>query len=181
MEKINRIILNFFRIGILPTFLLSGCYEIEKLWHDGTVKGVSLCIEHYTDMSDLLSESYIRSKCIKEHSKILPNQNSKLQARIEVKNDFVKVALIGGNNEFDKFVITGINLLVVLWDKNGKPHSDTGYLDSWIEPSKPLEGSLQINFKFPDEEYIGSCKKISDQKSCINFEVLNLIGVETSL
>ncbi len=45
---------------------LTGCYEIEKIINKGTVKGVSLCIDHNT--SSLLSEELV--KTIADQTKI---------------------------------------------------------------------------------------------------------------
>ena len=168
---------------LLTISLLAGCYELEKIWHNGTTKGVSLCIENNSDTSELLSESLVRTQCIKEHTKDLPYKYMEGRAYVNANGEYLKINISDGKNLYENFVITEITLHGDVYDADGKQHESSQVdADLWIEPGKDLQGSVKLEFDFPIDDFNGTCgKEKGEKKSCTAWSMYSFRGLEIRL
>lgn len=168
---------------LLTISLLAGCYELEKIWHYGTTKGVSLCIENNSDTSELLSESLVRTQCIKEHTKDLPYKHIGGSAYLRTDGNYLNVRISDGKNLYENFIITGFTLHGDVYDADGKAHESSQVLaDVWIEPGKDLQGSGKLEFDFPVDDFDGTCAVEKDKrKSCSSWTMDSFRGLELRL
>ena len=168
---------------LLTISLLAGCYELEKIWHKGTTKGVSLCIENNSDTSELLSETLVRSQCIKEHTKDLPFKYMDARAYVDANDKYLTVRISSGKNLYENFIITEITLDGDVYDADGKVHSSSQVdADVWIEPGKALKGSAKFEFDFPIDDFNGGCAEEKDErKSCSGWGIDSFRGLEIKL
>ena len=168
---------------LLTISLLSGCYELEKIWHNGTTKGVSLCIENNSDTSELLSESLVRTQCIKEHTKDLPYKYMEGRAYVNANGEYLNINISDGKNLYENFVITEITLHGDVYDADGKLHESSQVdADLWIEPGKDLQGSVKLEFDFPIDDFNGTCgKEKGEKKSCTAWSMNSFRGLEIRL
>ena len=177
-------------ISILITLTLmlslTGCYEVEKIINKGTVKGVSLCIDHNT--SSLLSEELVKRKCIKENqSKLKYRFLNDASARVIISSKIDKyegeISLAGGTNEYDDYIITEILLEITVFDADGEKYVMPEVIETWIEPSKKLIGVTKITkFGLPantsSEEINENVCPEKDMKSCANWSIIRISGVK---
>ena len=163
---------------------LTGCYEIEKIINKGTVKGVSLCIDHNT--SSLLSEELVKRKCIKENQSELAYKWFESAADIYVTDiDSISmghISIVSGINDYDEYVITELRVDIKVYDADGKLHIKQEVIETWIEPSKDLSGSSKIRkFDLPTNTNISEVqnKYCSDtlKISCRTWGVERISGV----
>ena len=169
-------------ITLLAFSILSGCYELQKVWHQGTTKGVGLCIENNLDTSKLLSESLVRSQCIKEHTKDLPYKFMKAKAYVWVNDKDVTVSISDGENLYENYVITEITLNAKIYDVDGKLHTITEEVENvWIEPNDNLSGSATMEFDFSLSDYNTFCSDLDQNKSCKSWNLASMRGVEIKL
>ena len=169
-------------ITLLAFSILSGCYELEKVWHQGTTKGVGLCIENNLDTSKLLSESLVRSQCIKEHTKDLPYKVMKARASVWINDKNVTVSISNGKNLYENYVITEISLSANIYDSDGKLHTVSEEVENvWIEPSDFLSGRATIEFDFSLSDYDTFCSDLDQKKSCKSWNLASMRGVEIKL
>ena len=168
---------------LLTISLLAGCYELEKIWHKGTTKGVSLCIENNSDTSELLSEKLVRSQCIKEHTKNLPLKFMEARAYVDADGEYLNVRISSGKNLYENFLITEVTFGGEVYDADGKEHLSTEVdADVWIEPGKALQGSVKIEFDFPIDDFNGTCGEEKDErKSCSGWGIQSFRGLEIRL
>ena len=173
-------------IALTLMLSLAGCYQIEKIINKGTVKGVSLCIDHNT--STLLSEELVKRKCIKENQTKLQYKIPNLSASISIrsKEDRSKgfIELYDGRNTNDDYIITEILVDIGVYDKDGKQYFKTEYIETWIEPSVLFEGlsSTIEKFDLPANTTSGDinkqfCSEVV-KKSCRDWGIRHISGVK---
>ena len=166
------------------TLLLSGCYEVKKIFYKGTVKGVSLCIEQ--NNSALLSAELVKQRCIKEHAVRNQAANASVRAKLfwaNAASDIAYLELAGGVNETSDFVITGIAVIMTFYDEEGNPYSNKGFVRTWAEPSGFIEGSIKIkNFGLPpalktEAINVTNCDPKTKKISCRSLSVIGYLGL----
>ena len=166
------------------TLLLSGCYEVKKIFHKGTVKGVSLCIEQ--NNSTLLSAELIKQRCIKEHAVRNQATNASVRAKLlwaNAASDIAYLELARGVNETSDFVITAVAVTMTFYDEEGNPYSNKGFVRTWAEPSGFIEGSIKIkNFGLPpalktEDINVTNCDPKTIEVSCRAWSVIGYLGL----
>ena len=173
-------------LALTAVIALSGCYEIEKIFNQGTVKGVSLCMEN--DSSPLLSDELIKRSCIKEHqttfSKSIIN-SERAYVDFNLEKDQVDVRISEGSSGYDNIIITEIHVLAYIYDENGKKYSNNGIMYVWLEPNVELTGSRVLikDFGLPegvsfDEALRTFCSDVEKKVSCRSWGIRDYRGLK---
>lgn len=160
--------------------LLSGCYELKKIWLNGTVKGVASCINHLSQSAGLLSESLIKRECVEENENNVPYEYFEASAWTTTNEDSVTINLSGGQNTIEDYVLSTLRVKAILYDAEGKMWSGIGLAKVWIEPYSTISGTANVQFEFPKQEYSSWCSETSEKKSCKSWALIDFKGVRVS-
>ncbi len=172
-------------LALTAVIALSGCYEIEKIFNQGTVKGVSLCMEN--DSSPLLSDELIKRSCIKEHQTTFSgiSFSGRAYVNFNLEKDQVDVRISEGSSGYDNIIITEIHVLAYIYDENGKKYSNNGIMYVWLEPNVELTGSRVLikDFGLPegvsfDEALRTFCSDVEKKVSCRSWELSHFRGLK---
>tara|TARA_B100000768_G_C11023346_1_gene267032 strand:- start:4 stop:582 length:579 start_codon:yes stop_codon:yes gene_type:complete len=191
MNKMKRLLAKSVSIVIALTLIVSlaGCYQIEKLFHAGTLKGTDLCIKHNT--SSVVSDDVIKRKCIKEnqtdHDGVIGmafNADVYFNPDSGVSHSWIKIK--ESRNVFDDIIITELLVSVTIFDSKGKKYLFKDTIDTWAEPSKLIKGQKAIfaqNKDLPEASEADVINKgrgcDSNQKySCIDWNILQVRGIK---
>jgi hypothetical protein len=168
-----------FRLSLVLTLFLalSGCYEVDKLLYQGTIRGVSLCVENKS--STLLSEETVMRWCIKEHqSRFTSEGTATAFYTVNPDRDSAYFELGGGLNDYDDVVITEIHVSMTFYDADGKSYTNSGVIDTWVEPTKDLTGNISVKgFGLPEDLDVTTINQTycSDKEQNISCRSWNLI------
>ena len=172
-------------LALTAVIALSGCYEIEKIFNQGTVKGVSLCMEN--DNSPLLSDELIKRRCIKEHQTTFSYSMTSAEGAyvdFNLEKDQADVRVVEGSSGYDNIIITEIHVSAGIRDENGKRYSKSGVIDVWLEPDEQLKGSVLIkDFGLPegvsfDEALQTYCSFVEKKVSCRDWGISHYRGLK---
>jgi len=192
MKKLSEKFLNLL-ITLTLIISLTGCYQLTKIIHKGTAKGVILCIEH--NSSSILSEELVKRKCIKENQTEIVsrsmNEKKDLEAMSYMKslgikgsiwldNKSAKIFLNEGTNSDYDYILTELKVRLIIKDENGKRYLRDDTIDIWVEPSKQIEGRIAISFSKSvnraeiNNKYCGD----STIKTCKSWGVISVLGIK---
>ena len=172
-------------LSVLVALLVSGCILTdEEKEQQGTVNGVSLCIEKNEKQGALLSKGVIESQCIQKHEKFENYVRKKDNlASVTVQEDKLRLHVTDFQNEFSAFVITSMKLEANYRDAEGVekqfPEWKSGL---WIEPNSTREVILEIPLPEKNTAKIDQfCNRVDVKVNCKSWDILGFRGLDIKL
>lgn len=176
-----------FLISVL--LALSGCYQLDKVFHKGSVRAFASCLEDRSDLVGVLSEAIIRADCIDENQESLPRSfvsrvGGRLGMLLVNQNTELRVTSFSLTNIPDNYVVTQIALDFYLYNADGERFIIGQSRREWIEGPTDIFTSERWNVSLPSSLYFSEgtnfigCSNADVKINCFEWNILNLKGLK---
>ena len=167
-------------------FAVSGCYQLDKILHKGSVRAFASCLEDKKDLVDVLSEYSIRSACLDENHESLPRiSRGEMTGSIALNYLNERTGFRASRFSLEEipegFIITEVILIFYFFDENGEVFEIIEPRKTWIEgPQRTYSAQFGWDMPFPDglsfenNEFGGSCNNMETRRNCFSWNIFNV-------